>query len=272
MPRTTLGRADLRLAVFALLVTASWSAPCAAQELSTSFPAGADTNHGTPQAPLTRLPAEGRPYVVRWWEAAAVVGGTGLLLADDRHVLHDVREHPTSGAADVADVFRPAGDIKVYTALTLGTLGVGLLAKDAGITRTGAQLAASGALAAASFGLLKVVTGRSRPDVGQGAYDFHPFAGGGSFPSGHSAMAFALATTLGDASHSTWVTAGLYVIATGTAWSRVYDERHWPSDVFLGAALGVTSAKLVNGRWRLFGLRSPGFLVSPTGPGLQMSF
>jgi membrane-associated phospholipid phosphatase len=278
MPPTALGHPESRLAarirgaIFALLFIASLGTPCAAQELSSAFPAGADTTHGSPQAPFTRLPAEARPYVVRWWEAAAVLGGTGLLLADDRHVLHDVREHPTSGAADVADVFRPVGDIKVYTALTLGTLGVGLLAKDAGITRTGAQLAASGALAAASFGLLKVVTGRSRPDVGQGAYDFHPFAGGGSFPSGHSAMAFALATTLGDASHSTWVTAGLYVIATGTAWSRVYDERHWPSDVFLGAALGVTSAKLVNGRWRLFGLRSPGFLVSPAGPGLQMSF
>jgi membrane-associated phospholipid phosphatase len=210
--------------------------------------------------------------VVRWWEAAAVAGGAAALLADDRHVLHDVREHPTTGAADAADVFRQVGDIKVYTAITLGTLGAGLLAKDAGIIRTGAQLGASGALAAASFGLLKVAAGRSRPDAGQGAYAFHPFSGGGSFTSGHSAMAFALATTLGDASHSTWVTAGLYLIATGTAWSRVYDERHWPSDVFLGAAIGVTSAKLVNGRWRIVGLRSPDFLVTPRRAGLRASF
>ena len=259
-------------AAFALLVAGGGSAPCAAQELRASLLPSADTTPGTPHAPLTQPPATVRPYVVRWWEAAAVAGGVGALLADDRHVAHDVREHPTSGAADVASVFRQAGDIKVYTALTLGTLGAGLLAKDVGITRTGAQLAASGALAAASFGLLKVATGRSRPDARKGTYDFHPFAGGGSFPSGHAAMAFALATTLGDASHSTWVTAGLYVIATGTAWSRVYDERHWPSDVFLGAALGVTSAKLVNGRWRIFGLRSPGFLVSPAGAGLQVSF
>ena len=277
MQRATLG-SDLRLvvgawgAVFGLLFTTVSSAPCAGQQLRPSVMSGADTAHGAPQTPMAPPRAAARPHVVAWWEAAAVAGGAGALFADDRHVLHEVREHPTRGAADVADVFRQAGDVKVYTALTLGTLGLGLLAKDAGITRTGAQLAASGALAGASFGLLKVVTGRARPDGGDGAYDFHPFAGGGSFPSGHSAMAFALATTLGDASHSTWVTAALYVIATGTAWSRVYDERHWPSDVFLGAALGITSAKLVNGRWRLFGLRSPGFLVSPAGPGLQMSF
>jgi membrane-associated phospholipid phosphatase len=277
MPPTTLRPSDwapvvrTRGAVFALLVTAAWTAPAAAQKLSPSLPS-ADTTLGTPQPPSTPSSAARKPHVVRWWEAAAVTGGVAALLADDRHVLHDTREHPTSGADDVASVFREAGDIKVYTALTLGMLGAGLLSNNAGIIRTGAQLAASGALAATSFGLLKVVAGRSRPDAGQGAYDFHPFAGGGSFASGHSALAFALATTLGDASRSTWVTAGLYVIATGTAWSRVYNERHWPSDVFLGAVLGVTSAKLVNGRWRIFGLRSPGFLMTPGGAGLQVSF
>jgi membrane-associated phospholipid phosphatase len=248
-----------------------WSAPAAAQQLSPSLVPSADTLKGTLNAPRIR-PTALQPYVVRWWEAAAVAGGVGALLADDSHVLHDVREHPTSGASDVASVFRQAGDVKVYTALTLGTLGAGLLSNNEGITRTGAQLAVSGALASASFGLLKVVAGRSRPDAGEGAYDFHPFSGGGSFASGHSALAFALATTLGDASHSTWVRAGLYVVAAGTAWSRVYDERHWPSDVLLGAALGVTSAKLVSGRWQIFGLRSPGFLVSPGRAGLQVGF
>jgi membrane-associated phospholipid phosphatase len=125
-------------------------------------------------------------------------------------------------------------------------------------------------LAAASFGLLKAVTGRSRPDVGEGAYEFHPFHGAHSFPSGHTTMAFAMAATLGDASGSPWVQGGLYLFAAGTAWSRVYDQRHWPSDVFVGAALGITAAKLVNGRWRWFGLKSPEFLVGPNGAGLRL--
>jgi membrane-associated phospholipid phosphatase len=265
MHPTTLPRCG---AVLVFLVTA-WSAPARAQELGHSLVPSPDTAQQTQN--ISRSPAP-QPSTVRWWEAAAVAGGVGALLADDRHVLHEMREHPTSGASDVASVFRQAGAVKVYTALTLGTLGAGLLAKDEGITRTGAQLAASGILASVSFGLFKVVAGRSRPDAGEGPYDFHPFSGGGSFGSGHSALAFALATTLGDASHSTWVTAGLYVVAAGTAWSRVYDQRHWPSDVFLGAALGVTSAKLVSGRWQIFGLHSPQFLVSPRHAGLQVSF
>jgi membrane-associated phospholipid phosphatase len=36
-----------------------------------------------------------------------------------------------------------------------------------------------------------------------------------------------------------------YAFATGTAWSRVYDNKHWPSDVFIGAALGYAIGKTV---------------------------
>jgi membrane-associated phospholipid phosphatase len=57
----------------------------------------------------------------------------------------------------------------------------------------------------------------------------------------------------------------LYVLASGTAFSRINDNRHWLSDTALGAAIGVTTAKLVSGHWRVFGLRPPHFLVTPTG-------
>jgi membrane-associated phospholipid phosphatase len=47
------------------------------------------------------------------------------------------------------------------------------------------------------------------------------------------------------------------------AWSRVNDNRHWLSDVAAGAVIGVTSAKLVDGHWRIFNLRTPHFLIGP---------
>lgn len=256
----------------ALTIVVGWAVPSVAQRISQPLFASADSAPTAVPAPVG-LPATGyQPYVVRWWEAAAVVGGAGLILSDDRHLLHDTREHPGRTYDDLADAFRQVGNAKVYSALSVGLLGAGLIAGNRGITRTGGQLAASGLLAATTFGLLKVVGGRSRPDAGDGPYDFHPFSGGSSFSSGHSALAFALATTLGDASHNTLARIGLYAVATGTAWSRVYNERHWPSDVFLGAAIGLTSAKFINGRWRIFGLRSPRFLASPSGVGLQASF
>jgi undecaprenyl-diphosphatase len=75
----------------------------------------------------------------------------------------------------------------------------------------------------------------------------------GSFPSGHSASAFACATVIAWASPRLALPA--FVLAALVAWSRVYVGVHWPLDVLGGAALGVLVAtallKLVATRPRL---------------------
>jgi hypothetical protein len=40
----------------------------------------------------------------------------------------------------------------------------------------------------------------------------------------------------------------------------------------MGAALGITTAKLVDGHWQVFGIHPPHFLFDPAGPGLEASF
>ena len=62
----------------------------------------------------------------------------------------------------------------------------------------------------------------------------------GSFPSGHSATAFACATVIAWASPRLAMPA--FVLAALVAWSRVYVGVHWPFDVLGGAALGVLVA------------------------------
>jgi undecaprenyl-diphosphatase len=62
----------------------------------------------------------------------------------------------------------------------------------------------------------------------------------GSFPSGHSATAFACATVIAWASPRLALPA--FVLAALVAWSRVYVGVHWPLDVLGGAALGVLVA------------------------------
>jgi membrane-associated phospholipid phosphatase len=66
----------------------------------------------------------------------------------------------------------------------------------------------------------------------------------------------------------------LYTVATGVAWSRLNDNVHWLSDVTAGALVGITSAKLMNGRWRIFHLSPPQVLLGPRHAGLawQVSF
>ena len=86
-------------------------------------------------------------------------------------------------------------------------------------------------------------------------------------PSGHS-LDIALATSLADDIHRPWASVGLYGMASAVAWSRVNDNRHWLTDVTAGALVGITSAKLASGRWRIFGLRPPSVMVGPRGAGL----
>jgi membrane-associated phospholipid phosphatase len=88
-------------------------------------------------------------------------------------------------------------------------------------------------------------------------------------PSGHVTAAFAVATSLADDIKSPLVHVLLYTAATGTAFSRINDNRHWLSDTAMGAVLGIFTAKVVNGHWRIFGLRPPGFLVTPAGTSLS---
>lgn len=93
---------------------------------------------------------------------------------------------------------------------------------------------------------LKVITGRDRPNTGNGPYDW--FAGGKSFPSGHTATAFSLAAGVSMyADDSLWVAIPAYTLATGVAYSRIRANAHFPSDVFVGAVIGIVSTRTVIG-------------------------
>ncbi|MDR9441780.1 MAG: phosphatase PAP2 family protein [Schleiferiaceae bacterium] len=91
---------------------------------------------------------------------------------------------------------------------------------------------------------LKYATGRRRPaSHPDQPYRFFRYRGWDdtpSFPSGHAALAFALASSLSrSAGDKWWAAVPLYGLAAATAWQRVYDGRHWPSDVVAGALLGT---------------------------------
>jgi len=84
--------------------------------------------------------------------------------------------------------------------------------------------------------LLKEVTNRTRPD---GSSDK-------SFPSGHSSSAFANSTLSNRNLEAISmpnevrlpIQLGNIVVSTFTAWARVEAQKHYPSDVLAGAALG----------------------------------
>ena len=70
-----------------------------------------------------------------------------------------------------------------------------------------------------------------------------------SFPSGHTATAFMTATMLSkEYGHlSPWVSVGAYSVATATGLMRMANNKHWLSDVMVGAGVGILSTEF--GYW-----------------------
>jgi membrane-associated phospholipid phosphatase len=218
-------------------------------------------------------------HVVRWYEAAAAVGGVGALMLVDEPMQRFFQQHVRSNASnDISGVFRQEGEAPYYAGVSLGVLGAGIITGKPGLRRAGARLVAAVSISAAEMEIIKRVVGRSRPNEGVGAFSFHPFTSlkdstgletRGAMPSGHVTAAFAVATSLADDIHRPLASVLLYTAATGTAFARINDNRHWLSDTAMGAVLGIFTAKVVNGRWRVFGFHLPGLLVTPSRAGFE---
>lgn len=67
-----------------------------------------------------------------------------------------------------------------------------------------------------------------------------------SFPSGHTATAFVGAELLWQEYHdrSLWYGVAGYAVAAGTGFFRMYNNKHWLSDVAMGAGIGIMSTKI----------------------------
>lgn len=69
-----------------------------------------------------------------------------------------------------------------------------------------------------------------------------------SFPSGHTATAFTGAELMRE-EYGLGLGIASYTVATGVAFLRLYNNRHWLNDVIAGAGVGILSARI--GYWML---------------------
>jgi membrane-associated phospholipid phosphatase len=156
-----------------------------------------------------------------------------------------------------ATVFRLLGQPGGFFTAT----GIYLIGRADGQEKTqelGIHTMAAIALSGVGAGAIKMVAGRARPYKSEDNAANFGFLRGlrndayRSFPSGHTASAFAFAAAVSSETQRWWpdtrwiIGPILYGGATLTGVSRIYNKAHWASDVMAGAALGTfTGVKVV---------------------------
>lgn len=160
-----------------------------------------------------------------------------IALGDDRSSRHFQQQY---GQSDLLNFTNMVGDWRIAGAASAGIFATSMITsnrkfQDAAFTSLQSLLMTNLTVNTAKF-----VFGRERPYQQEGPYDFDLVsADGTSFPSGHTATAFALVTP--------WVvyypgplTYALMAVPAGTAIARVAKGRHWFSDVTAGAVIGFS--------------------------------
>lgn len=200
-------------------------------------------------------PARPRRWLVPLALVAGVVGlsawagATGDLLALDRAVHMASQAHRTHLGDEVARSLRRWGEAWGYLPVVLGLLLLARLRASERLRRWAWQVAFALMLSGVLCWALKLSVGRARPRWSDAPDSLRPFSSATSFPSGHTTAAFALSTSLAAGLASPPATVALVALAAGTGWSRVNDDRHWLSDVVVGALVGLLSTLWVRRRY-----------------------
>jgi hypothetical protein len=188
------------------------------------------------------------------WTAAAFLGATALAFPFDERIAVAFQD----SAVQHIPGFRPAARVLDFVSLpgTLvvsgGLYAVGRLGRHDDLADVGLHMGEAIVVAEALTFAVKVIAGRARPELGiHDPYDFRLGRGLAwddthrSFPSGHTSAAFAAAAVAArelDRIHGgddVLVGFATYGPATFVGLSRVFDNRHWASDVIAGAAIGA---------------------------------
>jgi membrane-associated phospholipid phosphatase len=177
-----------------------------------------------------------------WLTSGSITLAGALAYTVDGDVRRDFYNHNPEDAGDLSSAFTHFGDWQ-YELPLLGVAALGGVLGSSELNRVATDGVEASAIAAGVIGpLLVYATGRDLPNKNQPADTFHPFTGHRySFPSGHTAEAFAVATVLDHAFRERfgyWHTPIVYAAAAAVGISRIRDRRHYLSDVIIGGGIG----------------------------------
>ncbi len=154
------------------------------------------------------------------------------------------RNNQTSLLNTMSDLTDMGGEKKIVVPGLLLTYGASrLIFRDERLQSTSLKAIQSVIVTAVATEGLKYLGGRARPFNDEGPWSFNPLPGNidryKSLPSGHASLSFALFTPFAE-TYSRWI----YLIPVSVAWGRVYQDKHWFSDVVVGGGIGLISGYL----------------------------
>lgn len=205
-------------------------------------------------------------------EAKTIAATLAFAVIVDGGVREDVQESRSPLTNKMARFGNAFGDPRYLVPV----LGAGwLLGHAAGshtLSRTTLRAAEAGLVASSISGLMKFGLGRVRPFAGAEMDRFRPLSSNGAFPSGHTTVAFAVATVLARETPDHWSDVGFYGLASLTALSRLNDDQHWTSDVVAGALIGYLVGRQIVPRHARGGLGDARLMASPQELGVSIMF
>lgn len=178
------------------------------------------------------------------------VGGAGVAMGFifDEDFRKIAKRNQSTGNGKYFDLTNEFGNT-IYPAILSGGIYLGgLFAGDENVRITGRLCFEGLLLAGVVTTAVKSILGRSRPYVERGPRDFSLFKinnDNWSMPSGHTAVAFTMASVLSNRINRWWFTVPMYALATSTGLARIYKDQHWSSDVIFGAFIGIVSGYAV---------------------------
>ena len=188
-------------------------------------------------------------YTFVYWPVALIGAGAitaGVLTTKD----HRVQSHFTDRHFGQADtVAKQVGAFYVLDPAAFLLFGAGEYFHNEKISVTGETLFESLLFTDAMTGILKLGFGRTRPN-----------GGNYSFPSGHAASAFAIATAL-ETLDGPVAGVPAYLAATFISISRIDMNEHFLSDVVFGAAMG---SAIGWGTAHFHKLKNPNLFIAPS--------
>ncbi|MBW4056856.1 MAG: phosphatase PAP2 family protein [Proteobacteria bacterium] len=178
----------------------------------------------------------------------AVAGAVGLTYVFDNDIRTKLQANKSKGMDKATDIGNFVGDPFLHLGIAAAVYGGGIFADSPRWKETGEMLGEAAILADATTFVLKESIGRARPFVNGDKGNFRPGqfkSDYDSLPSMHTSSSFAMASVMAATSENMATKVLSYSAATFVGFSRIYQDKHWASDVVLSAAIGELCGRVV---------------------------